>query len=450
MSLQAILNRIIQGDERTVLIKKNILGTFFIKGTNVVISLLYIPITLSYLNQTRYGVWMTLISIVAWMGLFDVGLGSGLRNKLGEAFAIKDFERARKYVSTVYAMIFLIVICVLILFYIANYWINWSIVLNTPESYRGELKNLAIIVVTLFGSKFILNIISTVFIADQLPAFGSTFELSGNILGLLSIWILTLTGKTSLILFGLASMLSPIFVYIVASIYFYKNKYSYLKPEFRSIDLSYAKNLIGLGIQFFAIQIATLIIFQSSNILIAQLFSPSEVTLYNVSYKYFSLPMMLWNIIMAPLWSAFTNAMTLKDIDWMRKMILKLNRYIIPTVFVIILMAVFAQPIISFWTSGRILIKPIMSWIFALYAFISIWNNIYVCFLNGISKIKIPIITSILASLLHIPLAIFFVRKLGIGSEGVVLSMAISLSFFSIMGPIQSFRIINSLEKNLR
>lgn len=443
--IDAFLNK---GSHRTSIVKKNILATFLIKGISVIISLLYVPITLNYLNPTRYGIWMTLTSIVAWMGIFDIGLGNGLRNKLAEALAVNDKIRARKYVSTAYAILSLIVTIVLVVFFIVNRWIDWTLVLNTTADYGEELKLLVIIVVTLFGLKFVLNLLSTVFTADQRPAFGSIFEVIGSAIGLLIIWILTFTNKTSLVTFGLAAMLTPVIIYLSASLYFYKTRYSYLKPSSNSIDLSHAKDLTGLGLQFFIIQIAGLVIFQTSNILIAQFFSPAEVTPYNIIFKYYSVLTMIWAIVMTPLWSAFTQARVHNDIEWIKRTINKLNKAMFLTVFIVLFMALGSIKIITVWTSGQIIVQPKMVWIFALYSLISIWNNIYAFFLNGVSMVRIQIFTSIAASILHIPIAFLLVKHFRMGSEGVVLSMAISLSFFAIAGPIQSYKLLKIWKKN--
>lgn len=448
MILKKIKDFLNKGSERTTLVKKNILATFIIKGLSVVISLLYVPLTLNYLNPTRYGIWMTLTSIVAWMGIFDIGLGNGLRNKLTEVLAVGDKEKAKKYVSTAYAMLSIIVVSVCILFFIANHWINWSLVLNTSETYGEELKTLALIVVILFGLKFVLNIISTVFTADQRPAFGSIFEVIGSAIGLLIIWFLTITNKTSLVTFGLATMLTPVIVYFGASLVFFKYKYAYIRPSLNSIDLSHAKDLAGLGLQFFVIQIAVLVIFQTSNILIAQFFSPAEVTPYNIVFKYFSILTMVWGILMTPLWSAFTQALAQNDFEWIKKTISKLNKLMFITVFLIVFMALGAKSIISIWTANQIIINPIMVWIFALYTLISIWNNIYAFLLNGINIIRIQVYTSIAAAILHIPITFVLVKYFKMGSEGVVLSMAISLSFFAIAGPIQSYKTLKTWKKS--
>jgi len=79
---------------------------------------------------------------------------------------------------------------------------------------------------------------------------------------------------------------------------------------------------------------------------------------------------------------------------------------------------------------------------FAIYSFISIWNNIYAFFLNGIGKTRIQIFTSIIASLIHIPLAYILVKHFHYGSEGIVFSMTISLLFFAIAGPVQTYKIL--------
>ena len=70
------------------------------KGGTILISLILVPMTLSYLNPYEYGIWLTLSSTLAWIYTFDIGLGNGLRNKLTEALALNDLKLARIYVST--------------------------------------------------------------------------------------------------------------------------------------------------------------------------------------------------------------------------------------------------------------------------------------------------------------------------------------------------------------
>ena len=82
---ELIKNFFTQGNQRSINAKKNILLLAIIKGCSIAVSLLLVPLTIHYVNPTRYGIWLTLSSIVGWFSFFDIGLGHGLRNKFAEA-----------------------------------------------------------------------------------------------------------------------------------------------------------------------------------------------------------------------------------------------------------------------------------------------------------------------------------------------------------------------------
>lgn len=66
-------------DKRTTTIKKNIIGSFLIKGCSIIISLMLVPITLGYVSSELYGIWLTLSSIMMWISFFDIGFTLGLK-----------------------------------------------------------------------------------------------------------------------------------------------------------------------------------------------------------------------------------------------------------------------------------------------------------------------------------------------------------------------------------
>ena len=107
-SLKEKLSIIFSGDKRTAIIKKNVLGSFLIRLCSIAVSLLLVPLTLGYVSSELYGVWLTISSIVIWLGFFDVGFSLGLKNKLAEAIALNNWERGKHLVSTTYFMMFII------------------------------------------------------------------------------------------------------------------------------------------------------------------------------------------------------------------------------------------------------------------------------------------------------------------------------------------------------
>ena len=317
------------GHKRSLKAKKNIAASFLIKGINILIGLLLVPLTINYLNPTKYGIWITLSSIIAWFSFFDIGLGNGLRNKFAEALARGDQKSARTYISTSYAVMALIIAFVLILFYVLNHFLNWSTILkagDAPDTV-SEISRLAVFVFTFFCLTFFFRLISTILTADQQPAKASLFNLYTNVLSLIAIVILIKVTAGSLLFLGIIFSGIPLLVFIGANFWFFSAEYKFYRPSLKFVDLSKAKDLFSLGTKFFSIQVSGVLIFQTNNIIISQLFGPAEVTPYNVAFKYFSILMMLFAIVITPFWSAFTEAWVKNDTNWIKNIMSKLIKF---------------------------------------------------------------------------------------------------------------------------
>ena len=102
-------------NKRTQGIKRNILGSAVLKGIDVVADFLLVPLSLGYLTQTDYGIWLTLNAVVNWMNFLDVGVSHGFRNKLAIAYANEDFALAKTYTSTVYVLVAIISVVLIML-----------------------------------------------------------------------------------------------------------------------------------------------------------------------------------------------------------------------------------------------------------------------------------------------------------------------------------------------
>lgn len=448
--IKTYINRIFSQDhERSIRAKKNILASSVIKGLSIVIGLILVPLTINYLNPTKYGIWITLISIIGWFGFFDIGLGHGLRNRFAEALATGKNELARVYVSTTYAILSLIISGVLVLFYAINQFLNWNLILNVEVgiSLQTELSLLAVVVFTFFCLSFVFKLITTILTADQQPAKASFFDLLGKIIALLLIFILTKTTNGSLLYLGIVMSSAPVLVLLLSSIWFFNGKYSAYSPSFKFVDFSKAKDLLSLGVKFFVIQIAAALLYHTNNIIIAQLFGPAEVTPYNVAFKYFSVLMMGFSIVITPFWSAFTEAWAKKEISWIKKSMHKLFQFWGLLVIIGIIMLVFSSWIYRVWIGDKVTISYTMSALVATWVLLIAWNGIYSQFLNGLGKIKLQLYLGISSALLNVPLAIFLGLRMGI--EGVLIANVILGIICAWIYPVQYKKLINNTAKGI-
>jgi O-antigen/teichoic acid export membrane protein len=412
-----------QGSARSVNIKKNLLLSFLFKGMNIVIGLALVPLTIDFVSPTQYGIWLTLSSIFTWVSFFDIGLGNGLRNKFAEALAHNKLKLARIYVSTTYAVLSVIIGAALILFLFVNPFLNWNVILNAPDSPESELSKLALVVFTFFCLHFILQLVITVATANQQPAKGSVIGFISNFFSLAVIFILTKLTKGNIFLLGVALSGTSVFVLIIASIYLFKGEYRKFAPSLKLIRLRYTKLLTNIGLKFFVIQIAAIVLFQSNNIIISHIFGPAEVTPYNIAYRYFGIVTMIASMIMTPLWSAFTDSWHKKDYLWIKSTISKLQKLWLVLAFVTLIMVVLSPFAYNLWVGDRITIPFVLSVCMGLHTLIFTWNMIYIQFINGVGKIQLQLYSGIFGTILTIPLTYLFADYFSL--SGIVIASCV-------------------------
>lgn len=436
-----------QGNQRSVKLKKHISASLFIKGGNILIGFLIVPLTIGYVSSEQYGIWLTLTSVVAWFNFFDIGLGNGLRNKFAESVAKGDHVAAQAFVSTTYALLTMVSFAMLTIFWIANSFIKWEIVLNAP-GLGEELSSVALIVFSFFCLTFILKLINTLIQANQRPSLVGFINFLTNIISLGIIFILTKLTQGNLIYLSLALSLSPVLIFSIATLYFFKNDFKAYRPSINKVDFSYVKDIFGLGWQFFIIQIVGIIIFSTDNMIITQLYGPQQVTPYNIAFKYFGIITKVFTIISTPFWSAYTDAFFKNEIKWILKANKSLVRIWMTMVIVGIFLLIVSNHFYHFWVP-EVEVPFILSIMMCIYVIYHAWGIPFVIFINGVGRIRLQLIFSIIGGVLNIPLSIFLAKYVEMGTAGVILATSICISYGPIIGPIQFKKIINQKAKGV-
>lgn len=425
------------GSERTVKVKKNVLLMLLYKGGNILIGLLLVPMTINYVDSENYGIWLTLSSMVSWMNFFDIGLNNGLRNKLTEALAIKDYTIGKKYVSTTYAMLSLIFLPLMILLFIATPLIHWTSLLNLPLRYEDSLALALVILVVYFCLNTIFSTINVVMMADQQPADASLRTFIQQAAALLVIFVLTKTTTGSLINLCLALCICPLVIIVIFNFTLFRGKYYKVAPSINSVDFKVAPDLLKLGVQFFIIQIAAVIQYQMTNFLIMRYFGANSVTEYNIAYKYFSVITMIWGILTTPIWSAVTDAYTKQDYRWINKTIRKFFKLFILFSLGGIIMLLASPIVYHLWIGNKVTIAFLLSAAVLLYNIVVMFSNIFVLVLNGIGELKVQTYTCLVSPLLYLGIFFFCAKVLNFGVYSVIIAAILANFNGLILAPIQ-------------
>ena len=433
-------------DSRSRLAIRNIACSLLMRAGSVAVSFLLVPLTIGYIDDYSYGVWLTIFSLTTWISNLDLGLGAGLRNRLAEALAEDNLPLARIYIATALFLMAVIMTCVFGLAAIACRFVDWYGLLNVDPTRVAALPELILTVTGIFCGGFVFRTIGSVYYAMQLPAVNELLVLAGNLLSILAVWGMTLLIPGSLEKVAIAMVLIPAAVYLIAFPLTFR-RFSHIAPRLSDISLRYIRPLVGLGIKFMTTQISFLVVCLASTIIVSHLFGPEEVTVFSVSFKYFYVLTVASGIVMTPVWSAVTDAKSRGDREWIA---LTIRRLLLLWSLMLVcagVMTIIAPWFYRLWIGPDISIPSSLSFWWALYVATGALGSIYLNVINGYGRIFIHSVVSCAVIIGFVPFAMWLGTIYG--STGVVIAMCLTGVVDLLWAPFQAHRLLSGKARGI-
>lgn len=406
----------------------------FVKCMCYLLSFISVPIILNYLGIEKNGLWNTILSILSWVGFFDVGIGNGLRNYLTENLK-KDKEKCKKIVSSGYVMLSIVMFMFFSFFFIVSLFVNWNKVLGV--SFVDEnLGNIVRLSVFLLAINFVFSLVRSVLFALQKAVVVNFIELLTQLLNLFLLFIVRRLFDSSVLAVCFIYGLAMIVVNFGAGIIVF-SKEKYLSPNLRFYDLLIGKKILGIGLKFFVIQICALVLFTTDNIIISVLYGAAKVTPYSLLLKAFSVIIGMHSALISPLWSLVTKYKVENRIALMKKELIKYTILIIPFVCGSIVFGLIFRKVSNLWTGMVLPYDSLLIILGVIYCILSLWCNMWACFTNGIQLLRFSIIVASIQAIINIPLSLFFSVIIDLKSAGVLLGTIVSMIIAAILGPIR-------------
>ena len=429
-------------NRKTIIFKNVSLGVLY-KILNMGIVFTTVPILLNYLEKEQYGLWVTIFSIVNIVFFVDAGIGNGLKTKLTEALSLKNYKLAREYISTAYIFIVVISFVILIIGSGLIFSIDMQKLLNTSvgETY---LKIILITTLCMITISFVLSLYKSFYYASQKSSKVELSTLLYQVIVLVLITLMLNYFSRNLLFVAIVYGLSNITVGIAFTIMFFK-KNKKIKPSIRFFSRDKIKDLVGLSLRFFFIQLCMIVIFTTDNVIISKLLGASEVTNYDIVYKLFQVVIIISIIAQDPLWSLYTDAYQKKDFKWIRKTLIRLNYLFILFICFVCTLFFVSKSVIKIWIQRDLLLPDNLLLFMSLFVIVRVYGIIYMNFLNSVGKIKLQLNLYIIGAIINIPLSVYFVRYLNLGSSGVILGTIFSIIGMSVFLPIQTFKILKKI-----
>lgn len=360
------------------------------RSVSLVAPFLVMPELLGYIGESRFGVWMTLVSLTSMAAFVDFGIGNGLLTQLSRSYGAQNHCQMRSIIASAYGMLgmigaILLAIIVGLVFVTESWMVGSSVV---PLS--NENRQIIWVVLTAFAIGIPVSAIHRILLALQQNIYTNILHAVGSAFSVIGCIAVIRMGSEPWLAVAVYAF-SPIVCTIIGTgLFFIKNHE--LRLSYVDWSLRRAGDLLALGSSFFILSVVISIALNIDNLLISSILGPAAVTEYAIPAKLASLLGLMMTTLFLPLWAANGEALQRKDFNWIKKSTKKMMiSGGIAVGLAGLFLTVMGETIVRLWMSrefdGSTMIIAMFSLFYLLNSIVSPGNMV----LNSAGKVKIQI-----------------------------------------------------------
>jgi O-antigen/teichoic acid export membrane protein len=378
-------------------------------------SLITVPLTLKYLGNERFGLWMTISSVLAMAAFADFGVGNGVLNTVAKAFGKDDREGIRRAVSSGFAVLSSIALVLILSFFALYRFVNWADFFRvvSPQA-RSEAGPALAVFAVCFALNISMDVVQRVELGLQQGYRYSLWQLCGSFAGfvgvLAGIWL-----HVSLPMLVVTIAGAPIFATALNAFHFFTFVEPNLRPSLDLVSRQAISEIARLGGLFFVLQLVVAVSYSADNLIIARTLGAVSVPEYSIPQRMFALVTMMSGMLVAPLWPAYSEAFSRGHLDWVRRTLrrsLLLVILLASTASTVLLIA--SHHLIHWWVGSRVNPPFLLLLGLAIWTVVACSGDALAMFMNGVELMKFQVIVAAIFGAGCLAVKILLVRRFGI------------------------------------
>lgn len=414
------------------------LSTYFAKGLTLLVSIFSIPLTYNYLGVTEFGILTTIVSTMSLISFVDLGVGQGLQNILPTFATIDDKTNIKKYITNAHLIQILFGLTAFVLSLFIIYIINVKNVLNI--GYAANIDDSLLVFSVFFCLGIPLSIVQRVQSALQ---EGYISQIWSGLSSIVSLYFLNMVVGLKLPLPWILGALYgvPLVFYILNYLHEFYIRNPDFRPRFVLGDFYIIKKLLNMGLLFVILQIFSLFLTSSTNLIITNVMGIENVSDFSIVMRFVTLISGPVTMVFPAILPSVNDALVNGDNNWIKRMVRKaLCAVLLYSTVTALIIYFLSQTILNLWIGDSFampsnLLIPIISYstflqISSLFSFVML-SSYY---------LKKTILLYPLSVVFSIAFKYFLVVHIGV--SGVIWGEVIALSFLFLIPSI------NFLKKN--
>lgn len=419
-------------------------ASVFARSVSLLTALVSVPLTLHYLGNERFGLWMTISAFSALLSFTDFGVGNSVLTALAKKAGTGKILELRVQISSAYGAMFAIAIAMLALLLLVYPLVEWSDLFNVRSRLaRDEAGPAVATFLTILALNIPLGLIARVQLGLQQGFRGYLWQGIASVFALAALVAATWL-EASLPLLVLAMAGTPLAVNLANAVLYFGWVRPDLRPSAAFLSGSAMRSLSVNGGMFLVLQVCAALMFHSNALIIAQVLGAQAVATYSVVERMFAIIGLLLSFILTPLWPAYGEAVTSGDLAWVRRalrgsLLLSMGASSIMSGALVL----FGPQLLNWWIGSAITVPLILLAGFGGWKVVEASANSMATFLNGVGALKIQVILALLSTFVSIIIKIWWIREFGIAG----LLFAMSVTYLIFMLPFLFFSCRKALAK---
>lgn len=385
------------------------------KVASVAAHLAIMPLMLSHLGVDRYGILLTLQSLLGLTALVDLGIPNAALNALAASAARQDGRQLGRLASTALAMLCGIAAAVLVAVVVGWWALPWpNRFLATDPALRRDIALGVAVFAAAFAVAVPLGFVESFSTAFQQASVVNVARTAAAIGTLLATGLAFASGApfvaVCLAVVG-PTLLAWLAAWLVALA---------IHPEVRlglaAVTPDVGRSLVRSGLAFYGIQLCAALGFGADNLLISTVTAdPETVTSYAVPQRIFSLVLVAATVCLAPLWPAYADARARGDDGWIAR---TFRLSVVATTLLSSLAALavaLALPwLTGRWLAGAVTCSPLMAAGLAALTACQCLGTAVAVYWNGTGQLRLQFLLGFVFILVALPLKWLAIGRLGV------------------------------------
>ncbi|PKX84837.1 MATE family efflux transporter, partial [Pectobacterium peruviense] len=377
---------------------------------------------LDMMGEKGYAAFVLLSGLLVWGGIADFGIGSSLQNYISESRA--RGENYNQYIKASFDIVFLGMLFLVLILYVSSDFLSGIYLSNFSYLEIGNKGNVFFVASVIFCSVGIGSIICKIWFAEQAGWKANAVNAVSYLFGFFGVWFAHKMHMGLSVKLSLAIMFIPLSFF---TMFFLVNRY--LKDINGDVKVKDYVALIKRGRGFFFFALLSVLVLQADYIVMSQKLSASDIVVYSVLMKIFSLLFFIYSAVLQALWPVCAELCVGKNWERLNKIVI--INIILGSVFIFLFtffIFLIKDEIIPFISTKIDLnINYSVFLMFGAYFIIRVWCDTFAMLLQSMNYLKPLLYLVPIQVVVGFSAQWFFTEKYGI----VGMLLGLSLSFIA-------------------